>query len=402
VGCLVAIPLLFVLLGAWLWGSDAVRLLRWRATPAVVGISTIEQVRGSKGSVTWAPRVGYHYVVGGRSYTSTRVLPGNESRGRRWATAIADRYPAGLQTTAYVDPAAPERAFLVRRPSAGMYMFITIPLLMVLFITTERSVAARDPMPPPDPTPDGAGRWVLALDEPIAEATRRHAAAARRRRIGIIALLVPYLLVALACAGGEPGLGRKIGSLWGATLGDGFFVAQVVAFGAALWWMLRSQRAAVATGTGLHGVVVTLDRPMVRVDEPFSASAALALRDGGAPVARFLLGLQRDTMNVGGGTKSDSAAAWAAIVGGPIPSTPVFAATPSQRPPDAALESLDVDDRRIVGSATFRIPAQAPPSSVVADVKPCTRWGLVVRVAFEGAGSWDVRVPVRVHDAAPA
>lgn len=395
-GCL-AMPLaLFAGLGALLWGWDATRLLRWRPVPAFVEHSGIAAVRGSRGGRTWSPDVRYRYVVGGATHVGRRVLPGGESRGEGWARSLAERFPAGASVTAYVNPSAPDDAFLLRRPSAGAYLFVVAPLLVALLLRAEAESGSRDAPPPRAPTRDDAGRFTLASVTPAASA-RRRARAARRAAAGSIALLAPYLILTVLCAAGERGLGAMVSGLVGPTLGDGFFVFESVAVAAMVWWQARRARTADAIAHTLRRVDVAIDRAVVRVDAPFSATVDVALVHD-AHLERLLVGLRRDSGFTGRSSRAEHAVAWASLIGPPL--APTFNGAEDAVPPlvpDAERVDVDVRTDGIVGCARFRIPAALPPSTTEPGAQPYTRWSLVVRTSLAGSGHCDVAAPLHVQ-----
>jgi hypothetical protein len=63
------------------------------------------------------PEIDYRYEIDGRRYVSDRVFrSGADARGRRdarWARQVVSDYAPGARVTARVDPARPDRAFLV-------------------------------------------------------------------------------------------------------------------------------------------------------------------------------------------------------------------------------------------------------------------------------------------------
>ena len=82
-----------------------------------------------RASSAYLPVVIYAYDVGGQRFETQDVFPIERTGQARWAAAVAARYPVGATPTAYRDPAAPGRAFLVREHGFE-------PYCQILFATT--------------------------------------------------------------------------------------------------------------------------------------------------------------------------------------------------------------------------------------------------------------------------
>ena len=91
--------------------------------------------RRTETSTTYYPSITYRYEVEGKDYRSSKVTPGfgRSSKGREWAEQIVAEHPEGAVTTAFVDPAAPDRAFLVEESSRVLY-FIFIGVGVALAV----------------------------------------------------------------------------------------------------------------------------------------------------------------------------------------------------------------------------------------------------------------------------
>ncbi len=218
-----AIPLgLFVAIGVALWGWNAWRLLRGRATPAVVVSSGVGTSRGRDGA-TYYPRVGFRYQVAGATYDGIRVFAGSgESRGRDWAEDVASRFTVGDSTIAYVDPSDPAAAYLVGQPSAGPLLLVALPLAVIGLLAFE-----------------GRGK--------SADATTPDAVAAARtvRSWHGVALAVvgAHLALVVVCAATAGSVALTIATLWRATIGDGFFVVSAGALVGMAYYLARRARA---------------------------------------------------------------------------------------------------------------------------------------------------------------
>jgi hypothetical protein len=107
---------------------------RFIPVPARVLTSEVESRSDSDGA-TYRPEVSFEYTVAGRAHQSDTVHYGLwASSDRAAAEAIADRFPAGSQTTAYYDPDEPTRAVLLRGAEH-------LPSFLVLFLTPFHCVA---------------------------------------------------------------------------------------------------------------------------------------------------------------------------------------------------------------------------------------------------------------------
>jgi hypothetical protein len=107
------------------------RLATWQPVQARVLEKRVDAHVDSDGN-TYRPAVTYRYEVNGRTYTSTRTLPINESRSGRWAYRIIERFAIGGTYTAWYDPTDPANAFLVRSHSLIAPIFAAIGLVVTL------------------------------------------------------------------------------------------------------------------------------------------------------------------------------------------------------------------------------------------------------------------------------
>jgi hypothetical protein len=376
-----AIPLgLFLLVGVAVWGWDAWRLLRGRATPAVVVSSTVELSRGRSGG-TWRPAVEYRYVAADSERVGTAALPGaGEGRGRGWAERIARRFAPGDSVTAWVDPTDPARAYLVRQPSAGVLLMVAAPLAVLgLLLVDGPAGADGDPVPAPDPAPAGPGSWALALRDDPARAANAVARATGRWRPAALAVPGAHLVLVTWCAAGESGLGDALAALWRSTLGDGFLVFDVAALAGAWWYVRRRRRAAAATAARVRGARVLLDRPTVRIGAAVGAALQPMLVGPQAALRDATLKLERETRERPSGKVRHRDA---------------------HAPLDAAGAATDATEA--TSAATFVLPAHAIPSTTRADEAPSTGWAFVARLRFVDGHVATLRFPVRVHAAAGA
>jgi Protein of unknown function (DUF3592) len=115
----------FALVGVGMTVMEAERLVAWRPVPAVVQSTTVQGVRGAKGSTSYRPVVTYRYAVNGRTYASSDVNVITVSRSYAWAQSVTTHYAPGATTTAYVNPRDPRHAYLVHE-------FSLLPLWITL------------------------------------------------------------------------------------------------------------------------------------------------------------------------------------------------------------------------------------------------------------------------------
>lgn len=126
-GCLAAFLSLFIAVGLGLFSLQVYRVATWKPAPALVISSSVVTVQGDKGN-TYKPVVVYSYAYEGSNYTASTVTPISMSAGNGWAQSIASRYRPGSPTTAYVNPAHPNNAYLLRRVSWMPLLFVAFPL----------------------------------------------------------------------------------------------------------------------------------------------------------------------------------------------------------------------------------------------------------------------------------
>lgn len=109
----------------WLWqaGERAMITRHWTETPCLVLTSGIREEQFSENSpVTWRPELEYRYAFGGEVYHGTKVRRvEGASPHKEKSEETASRFPAGLETTCWVNPAHPEEAVLEHSTSAAFY-----------------------------------------------------------------------------------------------------------------------------------------------------------------------------------------------------------------------------------------------------------------------------------------
>ena len=135
---MIGLGLLFAVAGGsvftFLFAVPALRTVasaRWDATPCRVIRSTVRSWSTDDGT-SYQADVLYEYSANGRDWRSNRVTFFSAlSSGHADARAICDRYPAGAQLTAWIDPEDPARSVLERgfRPR---YLLGLLPLLFLV------------------------------------------------------------------------------------------------------------------------------------------------------------------------------------------------------------------------------------------------------------------------------
>ena len=129
----------FFSVGSVLWQQHAIH--DFVATPATISNVHITVHHGK--STSYSPEADYTYVYQGKMHQSKQLLPFSESSSRSWATHVIDEIqivggvvednPKGpLDGTAYVNPADPDEAILVREYSFVPYVFSLLALMGVV------------------------------------------------------------------------------------------------------------------------------------------------------------------------------------------------------------------------------------------------------------------------------
>lgn len=91
------------------------------------------RVGSSKSTTTYRPEVRFRHLVSGQAYTSERLYPTSIVRTHASASEAGRTlapFPLNAKVQAYVDPAHPERGFLIPETSRAPWVFIVIGLLL--------------------------------------------------------------------------------------------------------------------------------------------------------------------------------------------------------------------------------------------------------------------------------
>ena len=116
-------------------------------TPATIVSSEVREVRTSTGgtrttgggmhrstSITYAPQVTFTYEYAGVPHQSERVFIVPTNGQRSWANEVLREYPDGAAVVAWVDPNAPDEAFLVRRWGLSPYAMMLAADVLLGFL----------------------------------------------------------------------------------------------------------------------------------------------------------------------------------------------------------------------------------------------------------------------------
>ncbi len=127
-GCLAAFLSIFVAVGLGMLSLQLYRIATWEPVRATVVSSDVGVVTSSKGN-SYKPVVVYNYRYQGNPYQAASVTPISISASQNWAREISARFRAGDVTTAYVNPANPYNAYLLRQVSFIPLIFVLFPVL---------------------------------------------------------------------------------------------------------------------------------------------------------------------------------------------------------------------------------------------------------------------------------
>ena len=119
-GCAVAFGTIFMLAGlGFLVGTLIYPIIRtrtsgdWKETPCTIVSSKIDISSDSDGT-SYRPKVEFEYVANGLPYPGKSYDFTSLNRPKKRCKEIVDAYPAGMQTSCFVNPDDPEDAVIVR------------------------------------------------------------------------------------------------------------------------------------------------------------------------------------------------------------------------------------------------------------------------------------------------
>ncbi len=183
---LLAVPVVFFVLGAVQAWNQHVKNTDWLPVPAIIQAKDIDTVRGSKGSVSYRPTVTFSYIVGSAPYRSSDLYPINESGSHPYAQDAIAPFQIGATVTAYRDPDQPSRAFLVRRTAFFPYLFTLIGAVVGGFFISAGISMFRSSIPGPAPGDRAPHR--LTPEDPISRRINRRWLAATIMGTGALGL----------------------------------------------------------------------------------------------------------------------------------------------------------------------------------------------------------------------
>lgn len=154
---LVAIGFVPLLAGGWLAFSQDRRIVSARPVDAVV-VESREKLVHTKKSTTSYAHIRYRYAAGGRDHESSQLYPSALYADAPTGEMLA-RFPDGARVTAWVDPADPSRAFLVRAHSFVPYLIalVAAPILALAAGLVTGGVRHHRSGTPEVPDPERAG-----------------------------------------------------------------------------------------------------------------------------------------------------------------------------------------------------------------------------------------------------
>ncbi len=111
-----------VMMGRWVLNQLHAQLT-YIPTPAQVLASEVK-IDSDSDSTTYSANVFFEYDAAGTRHTSNRFRHGHFTGNKASAQAIVDRYPVGLEFTAWRDPKDPRRAIAYNKLTGADFMFL--------------------------------------------------------------------------------------------------------------------------------------------------------------------------------------------------------------------------------------------------------------------------------------
>jgi|GEM_PF-1814263 len=146
--------------GTMAWRQDY-KIKHWKPVKAVIVSCHVERHEStdSKGhrSVNYSPEISFRYKAGTGSQDANGALPLSQSSSSAWASGICNRFKAGQEVTAWVNPENPAEGFVVRQYSFLPYIFILFPMVFVaagILVCAGSGASVTKP-----PTPVMRGEW---------------------------------------------------------------------------------------------------------------------------------------------------------------------------------------------------------------------------------------------------
>jgi hypothetical protein len=182
--------------------AHAIAVRTYKPVDATIDRSWIESHSDSDGVNSYAPRVTYHYEVGGKTYSGNSFDYDNAFYGSRSGERRAEHYiasaRAGQRVLAYFNPDDPSDSILCLYPSPILWTYLTfLPVIIAGFLLLLRMIISRLTGGPKksrdiDDWPIGAWARVVRQDQVITIVPKRTGFA-----LVILALLGLPLLLAV-------------------------------------------------------------------------------------------------------------------------------------------------------------------------------------------------------------
>jgi hypothetical protein len=126
-------------IGIWVGGIQADRLMTWRPVQATIVACDVQAVKGGRGGVGYLPVASYNYAMNGQQYQATGVTVLRVSSSYKWAQALCARYAHGLTVTAYIDPKNPRAGYLEHRFGLLPFWFLIGGLVLRTMFAAARA-----------------------------------------------------------------------------------------------------------------------------------------------------------------------------------------------------------------------------------------------------------------------
>ena len=119
--------------GLWNAWQKAEVTRRWTPTPCRIVSARVGSERPTPNSnVAYRAEVRYRYEFGGQTYTGERIRRVEGATGHQDAALRrVQKFPTGMETTCWVNPASPQEAVLQHSSRAALYA-IWFPMLFVV------------------------------------------------------------------------------------------------------------------------------------------------------------------------------------------------------------------------------------------------------------------------------
>lgn len=143
---LIAIPLLFSLLGFYLLGLEAYRFHAWRPVTATIVSTGIATETSSRNGSSYRPTLVYRYGPDDAPIIASGATVLSLAASYQWADGIITTYPRGATVTARINPANRTQGFVDPRMLWFPLVFVSVPSILIVIFAysdhwTRRQVA---------------------------------------------------------------------------------------------------------------------------------------------------------------------------------------------------------------------------------------------------------------------